>query len=256
VSVLRANRGRAPADQDRASCLYLGTLAHHRFEPDRAFRHQLAMTYVDIDELPDLLDGRLLRRSAGLMRFRRSDYHGDPGVALTVAVRDTVECETGIRPAGPIRLLTSLRSLGLCFNPVSFYYCFDAAGQQLQAVLAEVTNTPWGERQAYAIAGEAGRFQKLMHVSPFMPIEQTYTLRTGVPAEHVAVTIESHREGRREFAASLQMRRADLTPVAVRRIAARYPLATVRTLALIYGHALALRVAGVRTYSHPRGGGV
>ena len=115
----------------------------------------------------------------GLLRFRRSDYHGDPAVALADAVRDTVERETGIRPAGPIRLLTNLRSLGLCFNPVSFYYCFDAAGQQLQAVLAEVTNTPWGERQAYVIAGEAGRFQKLMHVSPFMPMDQAYTLRTG-----------------------------------------------------------------------------
>ncbi len=63
--------------------------------------------------------------SAGLLRFRRPDYHGDPAVALADAVRDTVEREIGIRPEGPIRLLTNLRSLGLCFNPVSFYYCFD-----------------------------------------------------------------------------------------------------------------------------------
>ncbi len=59
-----------------------------------------------------------------------------------------------------MRLLTNLRSLGRCFNPVSFYYCFgnsgDDSGERLLAVLAEVTNTPWGERHAYVIAGGAG----------------------------------------------------------------------------------------------------
>jgi DUF1365 family protein len=236
----------------QASCLYTGTLAHRRRDPERSFTHRLAMAYVDLDELPRLIDGRLLRRSPGLLRFRRSDYHGDPRTELTDSVRDTVEGALGSRPQGPIRLLTNLSSLGLCFNPVSFYYCFDGDGERLQAVLAEVTNTPWGERQAYAIPEGAGSFQKLMHVSPFMPMDQIYTLRTGAPADRLAVTIESHRSGRRDFAASLQMQRLELTAAAVRRVAARYPLATPRTLALIYGHALALRLAKVRPHPHPR----
>ncbi len=209
------------------------------------------MSYVDLSELHDLLGGRLLRRGPGLLRFRRSDYHGDPAVELADCVRDTVERDLGIRPEGPIRLLTNLRSLGLCFNPISFYYCFDRVGEQLQAVLAEVTNTPWGERQAYVVAGEVGRFQKLMHVSPFMPMSQSYTLRAGVPADRVSVAIENHRSGRREFAASLQMRRVELTPAAVRRAVLRHPPAALRTVALIYGHALALRVSGVLAYPHP-----
>ncbi len=244
------------ARPDRASCLYLGELTHHRSHPARTFDHSVAMAYVDLDELPSLLNGRLLRHSPGLMRFRRSDYHGDPNTELAADVRDTVERELGRRPQGPIRLLTTLRSLGLCFNPVSFYYCFNPTGDELEAVLAEVTNTPWGERQAYVIAGEAGRFPKLMHVSPFMPMDQTYALRAGLPAGRVSVTIESHRAGEREFAATLQMRRVELTSAAVRRVAVRYPLLTLRTLALIYAHALALRVAGVRAHPHPRGGAV
>ena len=156
-----------------ASCLYRGTLSHHRHEPDRTFHHRVAMAYVDLDELPYLLAGRLLRPRPGLLRFRRGDYHGNAELDLALAVRRTVEQELDLRPDGPIRLLTNLRSLGLCFNPVSFYYCFDRAGEELQAVLAEVTNTPWGERQAYAIAGGQGRFRKRMHVSPFMPLDQT-----------------------------------------------------------------------------------
>jgi uncharacterized protein len=210
------------------------------------------MSYVDLSELPDLLNGRMLRRGPGLLRFRRSDYHGDPAAELADCVRDTVEHELGIRPQGPVRLLTNLRSLGFCFNPISFYYCFDPVGEQVQAVLAEVTNTPWGERQAYVVAGEVGRFQKLMHVSPFMPMSQSYTLSTGTPADRVTVTIENRRSGRREFAASLQMRRVELTPAAVRRSVLGHPPAALRTLALIYGHALALRVSGVRAYPHPR----
>ena len=165
-----------------------------------------------------------------------------------------MERQLGARPAGPVRLLTNLRSLGLCFNPVSFYYCFDPAGEQLQAVLAEVTNTPWGERHAYAISGEAGSFRKLMHVSPFMPMQQTYTLWAGAPAERVTVRIESSGAEQREFTAALHMRRSELTAAAVRRLTLRYPFATVRTLSLIYGHALALRLAGVRAFPHPRDG--
>ena len=50
------------------------------------------------------------------------------------AVRDVVEEQTGARPEGPIRLLTQLRSFGHCFNPVSFYYCFEPSGERVAGV--------------------------------------------------------------------------------------------------------------------------
>ena len=52
---------------------------------------------------------------------------------------------------GPIRLLTHLRYFGHCFNPVSFYYCFNDSDEKVEAIMAEVTNTPWKERYAYVI---------------------------------------------------------------------------------------------------------
>jgi DUF1365 family protein len=114
-----------------------------------------------------------------------------------------LEHRTGSAPAGPIRLLTHLRTFGHCFNPVSFYYCFTPQ-EQLDAVVAEVTSTPWGERHAYVLerSGEG-------------PV----------------------------LAASFAK--------ALARLTAHYPAATLRLLALIYGHALALKLKGVPLHHRP-----
>jgi DUF1365 family protein len=237
--------------QATASCIYEGTVVHRRLRPEREFRHRIAMAYVDLDELPSLLGGRLLRSGPGPARFRRSDYHGDPQVPLAEAVRRTVAEHLGRAPQGPIRLLTTLRSYGVCFNPVSFYYCFDDAGAQVEAVLAEVTNTPWGERHPYVIEGETGIFEKAMHVSPFMGMDHVYRCRAAAPAADLHVVIENHRGEETVFEAALAMRRYELTRATMRRISLRYPMATIRTLALIYGHAVGLRLAGVRPFPHP-----
>jgi DUF1365 family protein len=241
------------------SCIYEGTIRHRRFEPQREFSHRLALAYIDLDELPRLLEGRLVARGPGLLRFRRRDYLGDPAVPLHDAVRDTVESQTGARPAGPIRLLTQLRSFGHCFNPVSFYYCFGSAGDRVQALVAEVTNTPWGERHAYVIGGEqrespvlAGEFDKALHVSPFMGMDHRYEARAAVPAETLSVHISSSRAGVSIFDATLALRRRALTRASVASMTGRYPFATLRVLALIYGHALGLGLAGVSVHPHPR----
>jgi uncharacterized protein len=140
-----------------ASAIYEGTVRHRRFAVrSHEFSQRVALAYVDLDELPGLLGGRLLRGRAGLARFRRSDYLGAACVPLADAVRDTVRAHGRARPSGPVRLLANLSAFGHCFNPVSFYYCMDPAGEQVQAVVAEVTNTPWGERRAYVLSTEVG----------------------------------------------------------------------------------------------------
>jgi DUF1365 family protein len=235
-----------------ASCLYEGIVRHRRIEPPREFRHPLALAYLDLEELPDLLGGRLVAPGPGVVRFRRSDYLGDPAVPLERAVRDAVaEQMDGRRPAGPIRMLTHLRTLGHCFNPVSFYYCFEDGGERLEAVVAEVTNTPWGERHAYVVPEGAGRFHKVLHVSPFMAMDHTYECRAGLPGRALSVHIESRRTGARVFDATLALRRRELTRGTLRRATLRYPLGTMRVLALIYMHALGLRLAGATVYPHP-----
>jgi uncharacterized protein len=237
-----------------ASGIYEGTLRHRRFEvTPREFTHRMALAYIDLDELPALLGGRLLRRAPGLLRFRRRDYLGPAELPLADAVRD-VAGDFG----GPIRVLTQLRSFGICFNPVSFYYCFEPDGERLGAVVAEVTNTPWGERQRYVLPATgdnsvvAGVFKKEMHVSPFMGMDQRYLWRLAAPGETLSVHIENHdAAGALAFDATLAMRRAELDAASARALTRRYPVESLRVLALIYGHALGLKLAGVPVHGHP-----
>jgi DUF1365 family protein len=242
-----------------SSCIYEGVIRHWRSEPRHEFSHRLALAYVDLEELPRLLGGRLVSRRPGLVRFRRRDYLGDPAVPLDGAVRELVTERTGERPTGPIRLLTHPRSFGHCFNPVSFYYCFDPAGERLQAVVAEVTNTPWGARHAYVLGdghasgnGLTAQLEKAMHVSPFMGMDHRYDVRASTPAQMLSVHIGSSRAGTTVFDATLSLRRRELTRASLARTTARYPLATVRVLALIYAHALGLKLAGARVHRHPK----
>jgi DUF1365 family protein len=199
-----------------------------------------------------------VRRRPGLIRFRRDDYLGDPERPLSDSIRTLVEERTGTRPAGPIRVLTQLRNLGHCFNPVSFYYCMDGDGQRLQALIAEVTNTPWGERHAYVVASDgrrvaSGQMDKSLHVSPFMGMDHRYEMRATAPAETLSVHIESNRDGRLAFDATLSMRRRALSPRALADVTARYPASTLRVLALIYAQALRLKLKGVTYHPHPEG---
>lgn len=219
--------------------------------------HRLALVYLDLDELPGLLGGRLVAARPGLVRFRRADYLDGPSGDLAAAVRARLQRCAGGAPEGPIRILTQLRSFGHCFNPVSFYFCFTPQ-ERLDALLAEVTNTPWGERHAYVLQRSAegpvlaGKLEKRLHVSPFMGMEQTYSWRAATPGETLAIHISSSEGGRRVFEATLALRRAPLTRATLTRFTARYPAATLRVLALIYGHALALRLRGVPYHPRPQ----
>jgi DUF1365 family protein len=240
-----------------SSAIYEGTIRHRRFAVRaHEFRNRLALLYLDLQELDGLLDGRLLDHRPGLVRFRRADYLGDPCIGLADAVRMQVERRTGSAPGGPIRLLTQLRTFGHCFNPVSFYYCFTPE-ERLDAVVAEVTNTPWGERYAYVLTRNkegpvlAADFTKALHVSPFMGMEQRYTMRVAEPGPTLAVHIESHELGQLAFDATLSLRRAPLTRGGLARVTARYPAATLRVLALIYAHALALKLKGLPVHPRP-----
>jgi DUF1365 family protein len=124
-------------------------------------------------------------------------------------------------------------------------------------VIAEVTNTPWGERHAYVLrrSGDErvldGDFEKLLHVSPFMGMDHSYVMRAAAPGETVSVHVESRRDGAVAFDATLGMQRRPFSRRVLAEITARYPAATLRTLSLIYAHAVVLRLKGVPVHPHP-----
>ena len=243
-----------------ASALYEGWVRHRRLDPvQHAFRYPIFMAYLDLGELPEVLDplrGWSARGPAAAW-FRRTDHLGPTDVPLDQLVRDLVGQRTGTRPSGPLRLLTNLRYFGHCFNPVSFFFCFDAAGERPAAVLAEVNNTPWGETHAYVIGAcdrervISGRLEKSFHVSPLMGMDHVYDWRTTLPADDLQVHISSHRDGRRVFDATLSLERRELTADTARRMLIRYPAMTAQVVARIYWQALRLRLKGAPWHPHP-----
>lgn len=245
------------------SALYTGRLRHRRFVPRaHRFSYPLFMMYVDLAELDEVFRGRWLwsvRRPA-LAWLRRADYLGDAAVPLDTAVRERVAERTGVRPAGPIRMLTHLRYFGVAFNPVTFYYCFDPSDTRVEAVVAEITNTPWKERHAYVLTeamaepGERGLrfcFAKEFHVSPFMPMAMSYDWRFDTPGRRLCVHMQNYQHGERVFDATLELSRREIGGASLARALLAFPCMTASVVARIHIQALRLWLKRVPFHAHP-----
>jgi len=245
------------------SCIYEGRVKHSRTEPAvHQFSYRLFMMYLDLDELPALFGKRWFWSASrpALARFRRSDHLGAEGQPLADEVRALVEQETGMRPGGPVRLLTNLSYFGYCFNPVSFYYCFAEDGETVEFIVAEVNNTPWGERDTYVMdcrsrdmTSASWRFQptKKMHVSPFMPMDLEYKWVLSAPTDRLSVFMANSRNGKRFFGATMNLNRTPISGASLGKVLFRFPFMTARIMLAIYWQALRLWLKRVPLYKHP-----
>lgn len=234
------------------SGLFVGTLRHRRFAPvAHAFTFPLFMVLLDIDRIDELVSvSRLTSRNRfNWASFDDRDHLGNP--ARPLRDRLAADAQTnGLRlPAGRIFMLTHLRYLGHCFNPVSFFYCLDGDGQ-LRLVLAEVSNT-FGGAHNYWLRPNAGSptfrsaAEKSLYVSPFMPVALDYSFALTPPADRLVAHMETHKDGEVTFDATLLLDRRPWTPGEIRRALLRHPAMTASVVAGIHWQALRLWWKGV-----------
>jgi len=238
------------------STLYEGDVVHRRpGAGGHRFVQSVRMVLVDLDEAAAVCRLHPLWSLWGPapVWLRRADYLGDPRVPLATEVRRIAGERIGAPiERGPVSLLTHPRTWGWLFNPISCYYCYDELGEQVVAMVAEVTNTPWHERRCYAF-GPPGEHvvRKALHVSPFLPMDLDYRVRYGPPRERLDLRFEvGGTEGPRLLASmNLSERRMD------RRSLGRVLLdpreGTIGVSAGIYRQAAALKRRGARFYPHP-----
>ena len=247
------------------SCIYEGRVRHRRFAPRKhTFDYRLYMMYLDLDELPGLFQRFWFWSGKGfnLAWFRRADHLGDATIPLKQAVAKKIYQHTGVQANGPIRLLTHCRYFGHGFNPVSFYYCFDASGTEIEHIVAEVNNTPWGEQYCYVLteADNQGREgsrhkrytpAKNFHVSPFMPMNILYDWRFNQPGDRLTVHMQNFIDANKLFDATLDLKYKPINSANLARVLAQYPLVTIKVVIGIYFQALRLFLKRIPFYDHP-----
>lgn len=219
------------------------------------------MAYLDLAEMAALRKQcRLFSCNRwGPAGFLEQDHLQTEAVNLEVELRHWLQQQTGEQFTGPIRLLTLLRSWGYYFSPLSLYYLFNPEETMLEAIVAEVSNTPWRESHRYLLRPDGGSsgtsvrcvHPKEFHVSPFMDMNVLYRWYCTIPADFLTVQIQSEHSEQPFFTAQLSLTRREFTDREIVRSLWRSPWATGRVVANIYWQALVLWWKRCPFFPHP-----
>ncbi len=245
------------------SFIYSGRLMHYRHQPKiNTFSYSLNMLYIDLDEIEALFSPTRLWKYNGfsVAQCLRKDYFGNNDISIKEAVKNKVLEQTGSTPSGPIRMLTHCRFFGILFNPVSFYFCFDQSGKNVEFIMAEITNIPWLERHCYALDCREQKdrtqfsfeFDKAFHISPFMDMEQHYNWSFGIPGDRLTVEMSNYKSETLMFEAFMNLERKPATASSLDKLVVMYPYMTAKIIAGIYWEAFKLKLKKIPFHTHPK----
>lgn len=235
------------------SGIYEGRVFHERLTPKKhSFCYRVFMLYLDLNELEAFTNIHPCwgQSKFSLARFKRSDFYGDKRQSLIAEIKTLVHKECGFRPSGTVRLLANVRYFGYIMNPLVTYYCFDK-NNRLDAIVAEVTNTPWGEKHPYVLdcreqsTHQQHIFEKAFTVSPFNPVDMTYHWESSTPSDALNIKIKNTQKDAVVFHAAMNLQRVELSKKTLSRFLIVYPFFTVKVIGAIYWQALKLFVKGV-----------
>jgi uncharacterized protein len=230
------------------SSLYECTVLHHRLAPkEHRFQYRIFMFALDLDEIDTVV-----RRISGFSRNRLNfyEFRDRDHLSLTAGtVKENLSVylqknDITLPEGGRVLLVTLPRVLGYVFNPVSFFFCTNVAGNPLCAV-AEVQNT-FGEMKLYLLnhANPDNLFRlttpKHFYVSPFSDLEVEFDFRLHLPKEDLQIRVDDREQGRTLLLSTLTGKRVTLSTARLAWFSLKYPLITLRVIFLIHWNALLL----------------
>jgi DUF1365 family protein len=238
------------------SAIYKGYVYHSRYVPKKhAFSYKIFLLWLDLDEISEVekqVRG-FSRTFWSPLRFKREDYLGDPKLPLKQSVLQKMSQLAGKDLNGQIFLLGQVRTFGLYFSPVNFYYLRNEDGH-FSHLLAEVSNTPWDQRHCYLVdLAEQKDCAKMFHVSPFNPMDMQYKWRISQPEQNLTLTLSCYKDIK-HFVASMKLIRQELNSSSLTRVLLTIPSMTIKTVVGIYWQALKLFLKRLPIYANPTQG--
>lgn len=232
--------------------LLVGQVMHRRLRPvSNRFIYPVFAVRVKLSAL-----GRLTSPWFGVdclrpLSLRTRDYGPRDGTDLLIWIRGVLR-DAGLNADGDVWLQTMPRIAGWMFNPVSFWYCYDAVGA-LRAVLAEVNNT-FGQHHRYLVCAQDGgtidthivlTCRKALHVSPFCRVEGGYQFRFTETAATALVRIAYYDRDGPLLHTAIGGRLQPFDAAHLRRALLRQPLLALQVIGRIHWQALRLWIKGV-----------
>jgi DUF1365 family protein len=240
---------------DLESAIYQGTVFHQRSVPKvHKFDYQIYLFWLKLSEIEQIKQSvkgfSCEKTGLSVVNFKRSDYLGNAKQNLENAVLEKMNELANTHLSGDVFMLGQVRTFGLYFSPVNFYYLRDERGL-FTHLLAEVSNTPWNKRHYYLVdLATQEDCVKAFHVSPFNPMQMTYKWKIQQPDENLRLHLSCYQQTK-HFEAAIDMQRKPMSSASLRSSILSIPSMTIKTVGGIYWQAIKLFFKRVPIYTHP-----
>lgn len=239
--------------------LFLGQVMHRRLRPAvNAFVYPVYFCRLPLRSLESAGNAVFSLNRFNLLSFHFVDHGARDGSHLLPWITARL-AEAGVVADGEIVLQCFPRVLGYVFNPVSFWFCHNGAGQ-LVAVLAAVSNT-FGGQHDYLIRhadgsplgdGDTLTADKAFHVSPFCEVCGSYRFRFHQHDDRVLVRIDYADADGDLLHTAISGASRPWSPVSLLAAFCRVPWLTAGVVARIHWQALRLWLKRVPFFgAHP-----
>ncbi len=247
----------------------LGDIRHHRYIPKKhMFRYNMYWSLLDLDKLNENADRYRFfsNETWNLLSYRKQDFIGAGKQQTKDSVLNFLSKETNKAFDGKVFILSHLRFLGFNFNSVSFYFCIDKQGE-LQYIISEITNTPWGERHAYLHSCEKSlsrsgccifNFSKNFHISPFVSMDMNYQWLFKITNSNMRIHMKVTKKNKEKndplkvLDVTFTGKHLPLTQANISKLIFKNPFQPLKMIFGIYWQALRLWFKKVPFYSHPK----